>query len=1322
MTSEAPILLRSAGATDFARLRSPLATAHSDVGPGAVRVPRFAPTRLGRPMAERQIDSDLDESLGLRFTVRERFEGGEGWSGVVAPRRGDGGPWFLKVLEEGIDLAEASLLASLQHPQIPRVLETGVTAGGRPYFLRELIPGQPLQTCFPMSPREVTDCAVQMLEVLAYVHLRGILHLDLKPGNIVRSSTDAGPRYHLLDFGLGRRGGGRAAGGTPFFAAPETLLGLPASPRSDLFSLGAVLFAALPRGERPLPLSRFLASFPRDDFFAALGETADDLPDELRHILPRLLARRPEARYADAQEALEAFTGGSGRPSPATLALDPISTFGAALERAAESADAAADLMIEGGSAADRQALALHAACAIAGVREVAVAAGTCRLVRGGGAPFRWSMPSLSLSDIAQHLENVLGLDSPSAHRAADVLLDSGADTPDALRACLQALVDRGVIVPHGVRWIWPDAIAGRVRLDVPEAPANTAEDLTALAERGAVERARAAFQSLLRRLPDQERALREALASGYLRGGEPSRALPLVHDLPFLRVHALLDLGRVHAAQAEFAHVGESVRAAPYGIRLAAALANARGEFEQAERLLRLPAAADELDSNIALGLVLYNRGDLEHAGAVLRAALLRLGDERPFTRAAALTNLAEVRRREGDLVAARDHHADALRLLQDLGHVRYTAIASSNLGVLAKDLGQLDEAMQHHRRARAMFAHIGDERGAALAEANLGVASLEAGDVDLSARRLALAVASLQRLGAEESLPLVRAFLARALAAAGEVGAARAELARIGQPTTERIRSEVKRVMSLLQSDPMPVPPSPSPSAPGGSPSGGGDGWISRGVFRTFLAVNRRLASEAKLERAMEYLLEAAVTLSGARTGLLLVVRKDGVRLEVRAGDAPPQGLAFSRSLVHRAIQTRRPLTADEARADRGLMEMPSVRGLAVKSVLCVPFVSASGTEGALYVEHAGRPGVFAEAEKEHLEVLADQAAIAVDRMVREEQLANELERSRRSLEVVNRTMRRPRSTKLIGESPPMRTLDDQVRKLGPTDLAVLVLGETGTGKELVARAIHDHSLVAKGPFVSVNCAAIPADLMESELFGHVKGAFTGADDDRQGLMELASGGTLFLDEIGDMPLPMQAKLLRALQEGHVRPVGSGETRTVHVRVVAATHRDVQALVAANEFRQDLYYRIAGAELRVPPLRERGDDVLLIAADMLKRLGQQHRRDLRLNDRGRDRLRRYGWPGNVRELEHVLARVAILSDGSELDDLQLPEASAPAAPGEPPAVSGGWPVLSMQEAEERTIRAALRSTGGDKTAAARVLGISRTALYDKLKRMAGG
>src|SRR5690606_6523638 len=349
---------------------------------------------MPRPSA----DATFDDALRGRFVPREQFEGGEGWSGVVTPVGAPDQRLFAKILPPGTEFAEASLLASLHHPQIPRVVESGVTADGRPFFVRELVAGRPLHQAFPLTPEEAVECAEQLLEVLAYVHLRGILHLDLKPGNVVRAEGRGGPRYHLLDFGLGRRGRGRAAGGTPFFAPPETLLGLPASPRSDLFSLGAVLFVALRPPDRPLPLARFLNRFPHDDFFAALGEEPYALPAPFATILPRLLARRPEERYADAQEALEAFTGGSGRPSPEILALDPIATFGDVLLRAIADVPTDTDVVVCGGGPDDRRALALHAACALPSVQRIAVERDACRLVRGG-APVSLQVPRLALGD-----------------------------------------------------------------------------------------------------------------------------------------------------------------------------------------------------------------------------------------------------------------------------------------------------------------------------------------------------------------------------------------------------------------------------------------------------------------------------------------------------------------------------------------------------------------------------------------------------------------------------------------------------------------------------------------------------------------------------------------------------------------------------------------------------------------------------------------------------------------------------------------------------------------------------------------------------------
>ena len=254
------------------------------------------------------------------------------------------------------------------------------------------------------------------------------------------------------------------------------------------------------------------------------------------------------------------------------------------------------------------------------------------------------------------------------------------------------------------------------------------------------------------------------------------------------------------------------------------------------------------------------------------------------------------------------------------------------------------------------------------------------------------------------------------------------------------------------------------------------------------------------------------------------------------------------------------------------------------------------------------------------------------------------------------------------MIGACEGMQRVFALIEKLKDADVPVLVLGETGTGKELVARALHEHGARKGKPFQAVNCAAIPAELLESELFGHKKGAFTGAVADRVGQFVAADGGTLFLDEIGDMPLAMQAKLLRVLQEGEVRPVGDNRVRRVDVRVVAATHKDLATAAREGRFREDLLYRLNVVAIRLPALRERGDDVVALAEARLASLGaSMGRSGVRLTERAKAALRAHAWPGNVRELENELQRALALSDGDiDLEDLSAPLRAAATRVGE--------------------------------------------------------
>jgi two-component system NtrC family response regulator len=303
------------------------------------------------------------------------------------------------------------------------------------------------------------------------------------------------------------------------------------------------------------------------------------------------------------------------------------------------------------------------------------------------------------------------------------------------------------------------------------------------------------------------------------------------------------------------------------------------------------------------------------------------------------------------------------------------------------------------------------------------------------------------------------------------------------------------------------------------------------------------------------------------------------------------------------------------------------------------------------------------------------------------------------------------------LVGESPAMRALSERVAKIARSELPVLIQGETGTGKELVAKAIHARSARASGPFVSENCAALAESLLEGELFGHEAGAFTGAVGARQGLFARAHGGTLFLDEVGDMSPAMQAKLLRVLQEGELRPVGGERTRTVDVRVIAATHRDLEALVGEGRFREDLLFRLAVLVVVVPPLRERLGDLPLLAdhvLDRLARAGEAPR--LVLDTGGLDALLAHDWPGNVRELENVLRAAALEARDGVLDAECL--SLAPGA-GPDRLLSYQEVLVELEARERRFLEATLVRAYGNKTEAARELGISRYALYRAIRRL---
>jgi transcriptional regulator with GAF, ATPase, and Fis domain len=450
----------------------------------------------------------------------------------------------------------------------------------------------------------------------------------------------------------------------------------------------------------------------------------------------------------------------------------------------------------------------------------------------------------------------------------------------------------------------------------------------------------------------------------------------------------------------------------------------------------------------------------------------------------------------------------------------------------------------------------------------------------------------------------------------------------------------------------------------------------------------------------------------------------------------DLKGEQLLLSQSLAKKAMDLREPVVAVDAAGDMPALHA-SVHALKLRSVLAIPLVAKGDVVGVVYLDDRVRRGAFGPRELAWVRLVASLAAVAIAdardqlllrRAVRRAErtklaLARELARREVEIDVMGRELLRARDSsgtrfrydEIVGRSAPMQQMLRMVDRVTVSDIPVLLFGESGSGKELVARAIHANGPRARKTFVSENCSAIPEPLLESTLFGHTRGAFTGADRPRAGLFEVANHGTLFLDEVGEMSLAMQAKLLRVLQDGEIHPLGSERGRTVDVRIIAATHRDLEQLVREGRFRQDLFYRLNVIAIRVPSVRERKDDVALLIHHFIAKHGGG--RKVRVAADAMARLAAFDWPGNVRQLENEVRRALVLSDGvieraSLSHEVQHPTTEAKR--------DLGLHVRARVDAlESELVEAAMQQTGGNQTRAAELLGLSRFGLQKMMKRL---
>ncbi|MBI5610229.1 MAG: sigma 54-interacting transcriptional regulator, partial [Deltaproteobacteria bacterium] len=777
-------------------------------------------------------------------------------------------------------------------------------------------------------------------------------------------------------------------------------------------------------------------------------------------------------------------------------------------------------------------------------------------------------------------------------------------------------------------------------------------------------------------------------------------------------------------------------------------------------------------------------NRGNLLASLGLLDAALGDLTAAVPFWQEVgnhhllgnALCVLGEIARRQGRAGDAAELLARADRALEQAGAVTERLEIQIELGQIELAAAHVDQARQRGLEVRQAAASAGHSEWHGRALTLLAQCELDA-EPWLAVPRDRMAALDDDLRLALDLLPASKALhrnqacalRARLLLQRGQIDDAR-QLAQQQVGVLQRVAATLRGAeRAAFERDPADAAARTLLQALAQLPEVPHGGSARPGLVPTLLAVNRRLGEQRDIPQILETLMDSAILLTGAERGFLVLDEGDpGTSVEVRATQLKvavarnldrenlkkPQH-KLSHTVAEEVFLTGESVLSLDAQVDTRFADQASVHGGALRSILCVALRSQTGSLGVVYVDNRFASGAFTDEHATVLSALADQAAIAIHtaRLLQAQRdTAEALRKSRAEVEDLNAQLRsqlaevehelddvradlqaqrlaiahRSDYSQIKGESPQLLQVFSLMDRVRDHDFPLLLVGESGTGKELVARAIHFTGRRKRGPFVAINCGALPANLLESELFGHARGSFTGAVAERRGLFEAAHTGTLLLDEVGEMPLEMQVKLLRVLQTSEFNRVGESTLRRVDVRVIAATHRDLAAMVRAGTFREDLLYRLKVVELRIPPLRERPGDIAVLAEHFLREnraagIGKVES----IGKAALQRLLQFSWPGNVRQLEMVLKSACLFADSpvlerSDIDSLLQRErgGAVASARGEPEA---WWSVASLDVIEARVVAARLAAMGGNKRKAAESLGIDRGTLYKKLQQAQG-
>ncbi len=1237
-------------------------------------------------------------------------------------------------------------LATLRHPSLP------LAAWDAP-------PASTVRTAVEREgPAVLTELAVDALRALALLHDLGLPHAALLPSSLrIRDSRRLGSRLVLLPPPLDPVDLAGCAATLPF-VAPEALDGRPWSPATDLYALGAVLFHALhgrPHlriGDDPLHARAVVLEGRRTRPAAPAGA-----PPWLAVWLDHLLALDPARRPTSAHEALVRLadaTGFDGPPeTPAGRAARIASARPPGLEleceeiaRLVDRADGPRVVLVpcvrDDGVERVLDWIALRArldgrtdlvwldepvdaadAVRLARTRDARVVAAV-RPARLGTEPWP-GVAVVRFRGLDREMLRALAARADGVDRTLDARAARIGRRADGRygAAALLAAVDResdGIATSLSLAASALAALFGAVDAALPE---DVAARLAGLD-------------------PDVSRlAAAELRIVGWLseRDGMWAPRIPRLarRALPALDAEACDRLRR--GAEALSASGAESlaIRTLVAAGRIDDALDRARGAATQAvERgdaaasaaLARLGLAhvarrdPRRLDLRLVHARALAGAGRLRAAQRALEAVWRGTSGER--------LELAVERERLRARLSALDAVADG-----SPRDPRADACARARLAAHDLARGRLDRALDGGQ-AVDEIARLTDDRllrsfatalrghALALVERSSDVgpsrdldpdwvglreqlararSALEDGRIDDAIRTARDAAAFAERIDAPGEGAEAWSIAARASPEADRALARRAGLAlletacaRIDDPGLRRAFADHARFAALRDRH--------------------ADLAVADRRLLAIYEMIRRLNSETDPEALLPAILSMALEVVRADRGLILLLARDG-SVRVRAArhlesETLADAETFSRGVVAQAAAGRAVLAFDAA-GDERFADLRSVSLYGIRSLMCVPLRSRGTLIGTVYVDHRGERGRFDAEDLKFLEAFADHAGLALENVEARATLCRE-----------NRELRAEAAagaglSELVSDSEPMRRVLDRIRVVAQSNLPVLITGESGTGKELVARAIHFHGERRDRPFVSENCAALPETLLEAELFGHVRGAFTGAERARAGLFEQADRGTLLLDEVGDMSSRMQAQLLRVIETGEVRRVGADRAQRVDARVVAATHRDLDAASRAGAFRSDLLYRLQVLTVELPPLRDRPGDVRRLTDVFLARAARERGRPLPpIEPAARERLERHEWPGNVRELANVVARAVVLAGDGPITGQLLdgdPSLRPRAATG--PRIGAGPEPLATSE--ERIIREALRASAGNRAHAARLLGISRATMYRRLREL---